>query len=112
MRLPEWKNVGAGVRLTLFAAKGGPPSSDLNDRQRALVVTLKPGEEIRVPEYVDRFGQGITDRQARRDLADLEIAGFLVRRGAGSKTTYQRTEPHESGQSDTSGHDRTSHRPS
>lgn len=112
MRLPEWKNIGAGVRLTLFAAKAGPPSSDLNDRQRTLVVTLKPGEEIRVPEYVDRFGQGITDRQARRDLADLEIAGFLVRRGAGSKTTYQRTEPHESGQSDTSGHDRTSHRPS
>jgi DeoR/GlpR family transcriptional regulator of sugar metabolism len=91
----------------LFAAKEGPPSSDLNERQRSLVATLKPSEEIRVQEYVERFGQGVTDRQARRDLADLESAGFLVRRGAGSKTTYLRTEPHESGQSDTSGHVRT-----
>jgi ATP-dependent DNA helicase RecG len=92
MRLPEWKNVGAGVRLTLFAARAGLPSVDLNDRQQDLVTALKPGEEIRVPEYVERFGHGITDRQARRDLADLENGGFLVRRGAGSKTTYERTE--------------------
>lgn len=92
MRLPEWKNAGAGVRLTLFAAKAGTPTSDLNDRQQALLAALKPGEEIRMPEYVARFGQGITDRQARRDLADLESARFLVRHGAGSKTSYQRTD--------------------
>jgi ATP-dependent DNA helicase RecG len=92
MRLPEWKNVGAGVRLTLFAAKAGTPITDLNDRQQELLAALKPGEEIRVPEFVERFGQGITDRQARRDLADLENGGFLVRHGAGPKTTYERTE--------------------
>lgn len=92
MRLPEWKNVGSGVRLTLFVAKAGTPTNDFNDRQQELLADLKPGGEIRVPEYVERFGHGITDRQARRDLADLENSGFLVRHGAGSKTTFERTE--------------------
>jgi ATP-dependent DNA helicase RecG len=92
MRLPEWKNVGAGVRLTLFQAKAGMPTISLNDRQQELLAIIKPREEIRVPEYVERFGHGITDRQARRDLADLENSGFLVRRGAGPKTTFERSE--------------------
>jgi hypothetical protein len=48
--------------------------------------------EIRVPEFVERFGHGITDRQARRDLTDLEAYGFFVRHGVGSKTSYERTE--------------------
>jgi ATP-dependent DNA helicase RecG len=91
MRLPEWKNVGAGVRLTLFAATAGTPTIDLNDRQQALLAALKPGDEIRMPEYVTRFGQGITERQARRDLSDLESGRFLIRHGAGSKTSYERT---------------------
>ncbi|MCY2966325.1 MAG: putative DNA binding domain-containing protein [Planctomycetota bacterium] len=92
MRLPEWKNMGAGVRLTLFAAKAGRPTIDLNSRQHEFLASLQPSDEIRVPEYVERFGQGITDRQARRDLSHLENGGFLVRHGAGSKTTYVRTE--------------------
>ena len=49
MRVPEWKNVGSGVRLTMFAAQPGMPTSiDLNDRQKELLKTLKPGEPIRV----------------------------------------------------------------
>jgi ATP-dependent DNA helicase RecG len=96
MRAPDWKNVGGGVRLTMFAAKpGSKPSLELNERQRALLNVLEPGEVIRVAEYVERFGKGITDRQARRDLADLEGYGLLLRHGAASKTSYQRT-PRES----------------
>jgi ATP-dependent DNA helicase RecG len=91
MRLPDWKNVGSGVRLTMFAAKAGKATIDLNERQKELLDVLKPGEEIRVPEFVERFGHGITDRQARRDLADLEGYGLLVRHGVGSKTSYERT---------------------
>lgn len=93
MRVPEWKNVGAGVRLTMFAAQAGTaPSIDLNDRQQELLGILKPGELIRIADYLTGVGRGITDRQARRDLADLEAHGFLVRHGAGSKTKYERTD--------------------
>ncbi len=91
MRVPEWKNVGSGVRLTLFAAQPGKPALDLNARQKELLDALEPGEQIRVSDYLERFGHGITDRQARRDLSDLEGDGFLVRHGAGSRTTYERT---------------------
>ncbi len=93
MRVPEWKNVGSGVRLTMFAAQPGAPTIfDLNDRQTELLNSLQPGEQIRVADYLERFRHEITDRQARRDLSDLEGGGFLVRHGAGSKTTYERTE--------------------
>jgi ATP-dependent DNA helicase RecG len=92
MRVPEWKNVGSGVRLTMFAAQAGVPAGlGLNDRQKELLEKLVPGEQIRVSDYLERFGHGITDRQARRDLSDLEGDGILVRHGAGSKTTYERT---------------------
>jgi ATP-dependent DNA helicase RecG len=92
MRVPEWKNVGSGVRLTLYAARGDEPARpDLNERQRELLAALGAGEQIRVPDYVERFGRGITTRQARRDLSDLEGYGFLVRHGAGPKTAYERT---------------------
>jgi ATP-dependent DNA helicase RecG len=92
MRVPEWKNIGSGVRLTMFAAHPGIRASiDLNNRQKELLKALKSGEQIRVADYVERFGHGITDRQARRDLSDLEGEGILVRHGAGSKTTYERT---------------------
>jgi ATP-dependent DNA helicase RecG len=91
MRVPEWKNAGSGVRLTMFAAKPGTVAIDLNDRQRELLEALKPGERIRVAEFVERFGHGITDRQARRDLSDLEGYGLLVRHGGGPKTGYERT---------------------
>lgn len=93
MRQPEWKNVGAGVRLTMFAAKAGTPTIiHLNERQKELLAALKPGEQIRIREYVERFAQGITDRQARRDLTDLEGYGLLIRHGVTSKTTYERTQ--------------------
>lgn len=91
MRAPEWKNVGSWVRLTMFAATADSAIIDLNDRQKELLLALEPGEVIRVPEFVERFGHGITDRQARRDLSDLEGHGLLVRRGVGSKTAYERT---------------------
>jgi ATP-dependent DNA helicase RecG len=88
--LPQWKNESLGVRLTLFA----PGRSDvhpLNERQRALLEELTQGEHIRLGEFLDRFGSGISERQARRDLKELEEAGLLERVGAGRSTAYERT---------------------
>ena len=93
LRVPEWKNDGAGVRLTMFAGSAAASgASELNDRQQKLLDTLKSGESIGAAQYVERFGQGVTPRQARRDLTDLESRGLLVRHGAGPKTTYKRVE--------------------
>jgi ATP-dependent DNA helicase RecG len=93
MPMPEWKNSASGVRLTLFAAGAvAPRPPKLNDRQRTLLDALVVGDQIRMWEFVERFATGVTSRQARRDLSELEAHGFLERRGAGSKTTYERTD--------------------
>lgn len=88
---PEWQNVASGVRLTLYAATG-PHRPALNHRQEALLKALAPGEAIQTQAFLDRFGKGVGARQARRDLGELEGAGFLKRMGAGPTTAYQRTE--------------------
>ena len=85
---PEWRQVNGGVRLTLFAPGKGS-SAELNDRQKRLLADMAIGEPFRLQEYVDQFGGGITDRQARRDLSQLELMGLIRRLGSGSKTAYE-----------------------
>ena len=53
---------------------------------------LSFGDRIGTREFLKRFGAGISERQARRDLGELEDAGFLERVGAGPTTAYERTE--------------------
>ncbi|MCA9195243.1 MAG: putative DNA binding domain-containing protein [Planctomycetales bacterium] len=85
---PEWRHANGGVRLTLFAPGKGS-SSELNDRQKKLLADMAIGEPFRLQEYVDQFGGGITARQARRDLSQLELMGLIRRLGSGSKTAYE-----------------------
>lgn len=93
MKPPEWRDEPTGVRLTLFAAKRETASVvKPNERQAALLNSLSPGERIRTPEFLKRFGAGVSERQARRDLKELEETGFLERIGAGPTTEYARTE--------------------
>ncbi len=89
MRLPEWKEVTGGVQLTFFSRSAG---LDLNSRQKDLLHDLAPGTAIRIRDFIDRYASEVSDRQARRDLSDLEAAGLLRREGSGPKTVYYRTD--------------------
>jgi ATP-dependent DNA helicase RecG len=92
-RQPEWKSVMGGVRLTIFAAT--PENRKelvLNPRQRQLLEELNPGQEISTAVYLQQFADGVTDRQARRDLSELEELGLLEKYGKGPATVYQKTE--------------------
>jgi len=94
MKPPQWKDEASGVRLRLFAAprpKEGTHAR-LNERQLALLRGMAAGQSIRTREYVDGDAAGVTERQARRDLAELQEAGYLGREGAGPTTAYRRTE--------------------
>jgi DeoR/GlpR family transcriptional regulator of sugar metabolism len=53
---------------------------------------MKPGAEIRPSEYQRQYAEGVTERQARRDLIELVGANLLERTGAGATTRYRRTE--------------------
>ena len=58
----------------------------------ALLGKLAGGDEIRPSEYRERFAEDVTERQARRDLTELEGANLLERIGGGAATRYRRTE--------------------
>jgi ATP-dependent DNA helicase RecG len=90
---PTWKADDDGVTLTLhsYASRTAPVSS-LSDRQQKLIDALKPGQSIRLREYLERFASGVTDRQARRDLKDLESADIFRLEGKGRSAHYVRTD--------------------
>lgn len=89
---PEWVQIHGGVRLTLFAALGKEKARQelFNDRQRAFIEEVAPGQRVSLSDYQARFASMITDRQARRDLKELETYRFVRREGVGRKTVYRR----------------------
>jgi ATP-dependent DNA helicase RecG len=90
---PKWVDRPTGVTLTIFGRTGH--EAELlapNRRQQALLTLLGRGEEIRPGEYHQRFAVEVSDRQARRDLVELEEAGLLLRVGKGAGTVYRRTD--------------------
>lgn len=91
MRTPRWDNGDSGVRLTFYGTNSAPEPVTLNKRQQALLDALKTGESITLGDYVARFGAGVSDRQARRDLRELVDVGILIQTGAGPATAYLRT---------------------
>jgi ATP-dependent DNA helicase RecG len=92
LRPPTWRDSSAGVTLTLHGRAGGEARQTVfSSRQLALLDSLGEGDEIRPGDYRRRFADGVTERQARRDLTDLEAANLLERMGAGAATRYRRT---------------------
>jgi ATP-dependent DNA helicase RecG len=89
---PVWRDDPTGVTLTLFASRlSGASDVSLNERQKMLFMTLRAGDEITLSEYSARFASAVTQRQARRDLEELESFGFLERHGRGRATNYRLT---------------------
>jgi len=89
---PKWIDRPTGVTLILYSAKSLVDLDFVpNDRQKAVLNTLSSGEEIRPGDYQKRFAQEVSERQARRDLKELEKADFFTRIGGGVGTRYRRT---------------------
>ena len=109
LKPPRWE-AGPGVRLTFYGATAQADfRGRFNNRQESLLETLAVGDTVRTPEYVARFATDVTERQARRDLVELESAGYLRRAGTGMTTVFERTDKNlkqrsPKGPSDMSGH--------
>jgi ATP-dependent DNA helicase RecG len=90
---PKWIDRPTGVTLTIFGRTGQEAELlSANPRQQALLMQLGRGEQIRPGEYHQRFATEVSDRQARRDLVELEESGLLLRIGKGARTVFQRTD--------------------
>ena len=90
---PKWADRPTGVTLTIFGRSGNEAAPLIaNPRQQALLAQMNAGDAIRPGEYHQRFAADVSDRQARRDLVELEESGLLLRVGKGAGTLYRRTE--------------------
>lgn len=86
---PKWTDSEAGVTLTIFSTDAND-MIPLNVRQAQAMEIMRPGDSVRLPDYM--VDMKVSERQARRDLAELEKAGFLRRIGQARATYFQRTE--------------------
>ena len=89
---PAWAVDEDGITLTLHSrASIGAPELNLNKRQNRLLTELNPGSSITLSDYLKRFADEVGDRQARRDLKELEAKDLLNLVGKGRAAHYERT---------------------
>jgi ATP-dependent DNA helicase RecG len=84
---PTWEATRGVVILTLYAApepEGGP---ELTPRQKKFLKAMLAGKAFKVPDYMRLAA--VSERQARRDLVELERLGVVNREGAGPATLYR-----------------------
>lgn len=86
---PEWKEMGEGIAVILRWQKSGV---EINERQKRLLETLRPGEATNMAKYRKEFAKDVKERQARTDLKELVDLGYLWVRGKGRSTEYVRAE--------------------
>ena len=88
---PVWTEDQGGVTLVLFAAQSsGETASPLSSRQRAFLNDVRPGDALSLADYIKRFAGDITDRQARRELVELESRRLVKKEGRSVATVYRR----------------------
>ncbi len=89
---PTWKVSESGITLTFFGRQSMATTKPLNSRQKALLQRLEPSQIIHPADYYKEMINQISQRQAQRDLTDLEKSGWLKKEGDGPATVYLRTE--------------------
>jgi ATP-dependent DNA helicase RecG len=87
---PIWTAESNTVTLKLFRSPEPKVTDQLASRQIQFLKDKDVGTEFKVADYAAAVE--ISERQARRDLADLESLGLVERIGKGPSTSYRRTE--------------------
>jgi ATP-dependent DNA helicase RecG len=89
---PQWKDGSTGVTLTLRAKASDEERPFVaNARQMVFLEQVLPDEALSPGDYHLRFAEMVSERQSRRDLKELEVAGLVLREGGGAATLYRRT---------------------
>lgn len=88
LKSPQWTQSATGITLTFFAERSTPR---LNQRQKDLLANLSIGEQLKPADYYRELEGVVSQRQAQRDLAQLEAGGWLKQEAEGPSTVYRRT---------------------
>jgi ATP-dependent DNA helicase RecG len=84
---PVWKAEKGTVSLTLFRAPGLATVGQLTPRQQKFHRSLTSDLNFKADDYAKAVGVSV--RQARRDLMEMEELGLLLRTGKGPATIYR-----------------------
>jgi ATP-dependent DNA helicase RecG len=87
---PVWKVERDTIALTLHRAPEPEASFTLSARQAKFVKSSRPREVFRVGDYATACG--VSERQARRELAEMQTWGLFQKQGKGPSTSYVRTD--------------------
>lgn len=87
---PAWKVEQGTVALTIFRAPEPTVEINLSERHRAFLSKTRSGNDYKPSDYTQITG--ISERQARRELGELQRFGLLKKQGKGPATVYIRTE--------------------
>lgn len=91
---PTWKDASTGVTLTIYASTREPDRNTwLNPRQAKLLAETEDNEVFSLRTYQTLYAPDVTERQARRDLNELEKRGLVRQQGRGSHTSYVKLAP-------------------
>ena len=87
---PVWLAEQNTVSLTLFRAPEPEIKIELSERHQQFLESTEPGHAYKVSDYTETTG--VSERQARRELAELQRFGLVKKQGKGPATAYVRTE--------------------
>jgi ATP-dependent DNA helicase RecG len=90
VREPKWQSDPFATTLTIFSSSLAAEMLELNDRQRLILEESGRGEPIHVSGLLTLLEGKVSDRTVRSDLEQLIRLGFLVRRGKGRNSVYER----------------------
>lgn len=83
---PVWKAEQDTVSLTLYRAPEPEVSLKLSSRQAGFVESTQVGAVFKVADYAAACE--VSERQARRELVELEALGLVKKQGKGPATVY------------------------
>jgi ATP-dependent DNA helicase RecG len=92
VREPKWQSYPFATTLTIFSSSLAAEMLELNDRQRLILEESGRGTALHVNGLVDLLEGKVTDRTVRNDLEQLIRLGFLMRRGKGKNSVYERVQ--------------------
>lgn len=89
-KTPVWRSADRIVSIKLFVAPSPTADSALSARQSEFLNGIDANTDFKTAIYIR--DAGVSDRQARRDLSEMEKLGFIKRYGKGPATVYRKVE--------------------
>jgi len=87
-KTPVWEYKNEIISIILFAAPEPCAESALSARQTVFLNRIDGETEFKTADYIREAK--VSERQARRELAELEKQGFVKRHGKGPATVYRK----------------------